>query len=189
MSDPAIAIDSCAPCAGLAAVIAAKQSAFVQDAASAQATFRSSSSLSDGLRTVASVREHRVVVDEPESLGGTDTGPNPVELVLTALGTCQEITYKAYAAALGIPIERISATVSGHIDLRGFFGVADYAAARPGFSSVSVEVRIVSTATDDQLSALKAAVDAHCPVLDIVAQPVPVALTLVREQPSVSHAA
>ena len=35
-------------------------------------------------------------------------GPNPVEIVLAALGTCQEITYRAYATALGIPLERVS---------------------------------------------------------------------------------
>ena len=74
-------------------------------------------------RSEVALRDHRLVVDEPESLGGTDSGPNPVELILAALGTCQEITYRAYAAALAIPLEHVSVTLEGDIDLRGFFAV------------------------------------------------------------------
>jgi hypothetical protein len=53
----------------------------------------------------------------------TDTGPNPVEAVLAALATCQEITYRAYATTLGIPLESVSVTLEGSLDLRGFFAV------------------------------------------------------------------
>lgn len=64
------------------------------------------------------MREHKLVVDEPPDLGGSDAGPNPVELVLAALGTCQEITYRAYATTLGIPLERVSVNLTGTIDLK-----------------------------------------------------------------------
>ena len=76
-----------------------------------------------GLQSQARMRQHTLVVDEPEALGGADTGPNPVEIVLAALGTCQEITYRAYATALGIPLERVSVVLDGEVDLRGFLGV------------------------------------------------------------------
>ena len=33
--------------------------------------------------------------------GGANAGPNPLDVMLAALGTCQEITYKAYATAMG----------------------------------------------------------------------------------------
>jgi uncharacterized OsmC-like protein len=117
-------------------------------------------------------------MDEPEALGGANSGPNPVEVMCAALGGCQEITYKAYAAALGIPLESVSTKVHGDIDLRGFFAVADYATARPGFKSVTVDVGLVSTASEEQLKQLQAAVDAHCPVLDMLANPVSVSTTV-----------
>ena len=106
------------------------------------------------------LRDHRLVVDEPESLGGTDSGPNPVELILAALGTCQEITYRAYAAALAIPLEHVSVTLEGDIDLRGFFAVDE--SVRPGYQSLRGTVRVVSSADEETLATLQQAVNAHC---------------------------
>jgi hypothetical protein len=39
-------------------------------------------------------------------------------------------------------------------------------------------VRLQSSASDEELEKLRAAVNAHCPVLDIIANPVPVKLDL-----------
>ena len=75
----------------------------------------------EGLRSETKIRQFSLTVDEPTTLGGTDTGPNPVELVLASLATCQEITYRAYATALGIPLESVSVKLEGSLDLRGFF--------------------------------------------------------------------
>lgn len=122
------------------------------------------------------MRQHSIITDEPESLGGTDAGPNPVELILAALGTCQEITYRAYAAAMDIPLDHVSVKLEGQIDLRGFFGVTDE--VRPGYRRIHGTVTLESDASDTQLRQLRAAVDAHCPVLDILSQPVPVELGL-----------
>ncbi len=168
-------------------LIADTQNAFRTAPASAQATFRSESSLGEGLRSEAKMRDHRVVIDEPESLGGTDSGPNPVELVLAALGSCQEITYRAYAAALGIPLDGVSVTVEGDIDLRGFFAVDE--SVRPGYQRLRGTVRLDSPADRATLERLQAAVNAHCPVLDIVANPAPVELTLETTHSAAAQAA
>ena len=161
------------------------QSKFKAEPASAVQTFESQSALQEGLRSEVAVRAHKLVVDEPAQLGGGDAGPNPVELVLAALGTCQEITYRAYATALGIPLERVSVNLTGTIDLKGFFAVDD--TVRPGYQKVTGTVRLESTATDEQLEMLRTAVNAHCPVLDIIRNPVPVALELdIERAPAVA---
>ena len=36
---------------------------------------------------IVSVGTHRLIGDEPESVGGTNRGPTPYEYLLTALGT------------------------------------------------------------------------------------------------------
>lgn len=142
----------------------------------ARVTFRTSSRQTGGLRSEVEIRQHRLAADEPLSLGGADTAPNPVELILAALGTCQEITYRAYATALGIPLESVAVELSGDIDLRGFFAVDE--TVRSGYQNIRGTVRLESSASQEQLQTLYAVVNAHCPVLDILTNQVPVTLDL-----------
>ena len=93
-----------------------------------------------------------LTIDEPPTLGGTDAGPNPVELVLAALASCQEITYRAYATALGIPLESVSVKLEGALDLRGFFAVKD--GVRAGFNDVRGTVNLKSSASAADLAKL-----------------------------------
>lgn len=163
----------------LANTIAAVQEKLRLTPDSARASFRSSSRLQSGFRSEVSIRQHALVVDEPTALGGSDSGPNPIEMLLAALGACQEITYRAYATAMHIPLDSVSVRLTGDIDLRGFFGVND--AIRAGFQQIHGEVHITSSASATELARLKAAVDSHCPVLDMLSTPVPVTLALVTD--------
>ena len=94
-------------------VILATQADLRANADHAIATFSADSRQVEGLRSETKIRQFSLTVDEPPTLGGTDAGPNPVELVLAALATCQEITYRAYATALGIPLESVSVKLEG----------------------------------------------------------------------------
>jgi uncharacterized OsmC-like protein len=155
-----------------------------QDPSAAQATFAAESHQTGGLQSIAKARQFELTVDEPESLGGGDTGPNPVELVLAALGTCQEITYRLYADALGIPLSGISVKLEGDLDLRGFFGVDD--SKRPGYERVRATVTLDSPASAEEIATLKAEVDRHCPVLDIIGNATPVSIDVEHRAASVA---
>ena len=120
------------------------------------------------------LREHTLTVDEPKGIGGSDRGPTPVELVLAALGTCQEITYRAFATAMGIALEGVSAKVEGDIDFRGFFAIDP--TVRPGFNALRVNITLRTKASESDIARLVEAVNRHCPVLDMLSTPVPTSL-------------
>jgi putative redox protein len=66
--------------------------------------------------------------------------------------------------------------VEGDLGLRGFFGVDDE--VRAGFTAIRVEVTVAGPESEERYAGLAAAVDAHCPVLDLFQNPVPVSRAL-----------
>ena len=50
---------------------------------------------------------HPLVADEPERVGGTDTGPTPTGLLMAALGACTTITLRMYSDRKEWPVEEI----------------------------------------------------------------------------------
>ncbi len=63
----------------------------------------------DGFRTEVRMGKHALIADEPTSVGGTDTGPTPYDLLASALATCTSMTLRMYAQRKKIDLR--SATV------------------------------------------------------------------------------
>ncbi len=156
----------------LTTIIDAVRTNLAQPDASPVVTFAADSALAEGYRATVSIRDFSLTADEPPTIGGTDAGPTPVELVLAGLGTCQEIVYATYSRILGIPLEGVAVRAEGRLDLRGFYGLADVPV---GFEDVSFTVEIASPAPAADVARLVEAVNAHCPVLEILRRPISVA--------------
>jgi len=66
---------------------------------------------STGFAHTARSARHTWVLDEPVSVGGTDRGPNPYDLLLSALGGCTSMTMRMYAERKGWSFGTTSVTV------------------------------------------------------------------------------
>ena len=130
-----------------------------------------------GFRSSAAIREFDPIVsDEPAALGGTDTGPNPVEQLLGALGNCLAVGYAANATAAGIAIEDLSIDLEGDVNLKTFLGLDPDGNA--GYEGIRVSVKLESDASAEQLEALHQTVVGTSPVGHTLQRAVPVSIEL-----------
>jgi uncharacterized OsmC-like protein len=135
----------------------------------ALSTFKAKTFLKENVLVEAETRGHKVVIDEPTNLGGTDKGMNPVELLLSALGACQSIVARTYAKKFDIDLQNFWVELEGDIDIDGFLGKSD---VRPGFQTIRYTFHIETTAPQEKIEAYKEYIEAHCPVGDSIANTV-----------------
>jgi putative redox protein len=66
----------------------------------------------DHYKTVLQSDTNSFLADEPVSVGGTDQGFSPDELLASSLAACTAITLRMYADRKKYPLEQIDVTVS-----------------------------------------------------------------------------
>lgn len=115
--------------------------------------------------------------DEPPVLLGQNLGPNAVEALLQALGSCLAVGFVYNASAQGIHVERLDLSLEGDLDLHGFLGLSD--SVRPGYKSITVNYQLKSDAPREKVEALCDYVQKTSPVLDMLRNPVLVDVNLI----------
>lgn len=131
-----------------------------------------------GFNVKLQVRDlEQIIVDEPKWLAGLDEGPNPVELLLGALGSCMLIGFVATASFMEIKINSLEVEVSGDIDLQVFFGLKE---GNAGYDKINTKFKVDSNANDDKLQEIISQVKKLSPVKNTLERNVQVDTLLIR---------
>jgi putative redox protein len=137
------------------------------DASAGMVKYRATTKWEEDVRCTANVRDFETMtIDEPAAFGGGDSAMSPADVVLVALGTCQEIMYAALASAMDIQLDECTVEVTADLDLKGLMGLDED--VPPGLLAMDYHVHLKSPASDEALKNLIDVVERQCPLLDIL---------------------
>lgn len=131
-------------------------------AAAPEGVVRVSEAEASGFRQDVTIGgKHQLVADEPTSVGGTDLGPSPYQLLAAALGACTTMTLRMYAGRKGLALDQVSCDVT-----HGRSHRADSEGCERKGGQVDVfrrVIRVRGSLTDDERTRLLEIAD-KCPV-------------------------
>ena len=122
---------------------------------------------------IVAAGHHLAGADEPERVGGHDTGMSPYEYLLAALGACTSMTLRMYAERHKWPVEHIAVSLR-HVQEPGPDGPIDRFERR---------IALRGALTEDQRQRLLAIAE-KCPVSRTLRRPSGVVSELVPAVPA-----
>jgi uncharacterized OsmC-like protein len=121
-----------------------------------------------GVRRIQ-IRQFEILSDSGPELAGYSFGPGSPEIQLGVLGSCLTHIFEIQAALLEVPLDSLEVDITGEIDFR---------AGKPGFEQIPVfphniryDVKLSSSASDETIAELHAAVERACPILNLLLNP------------------
>jgi uncharacterized OsmC-like protein len=114
--------------------------------------------------------------DHPLCFASEDRGATPVEIVLSALGSCLTAGVAAVAQNRGIQLRSVKATIDGTMNILGILGGDPN--VRNGFNGVNVRFDIDADADADEIEAIVAQSQKRSAVFDIMTNPTAVTVHL-----------
>lgn len=80
----------------------------------------------------------KMIIDEPEQMGGSNLGPSPVQVLLMALAGCLNVTAHEIAKQRNLGLKSLNITIEGNLDACTFMGCNDV--NRAGFENINVKM-------------------------------------------------
>jgi uncharacterized OsmC-like protein len=120
----------------------------------------------DGLAVQVRGGRHAWTVDEPEAIGGADSGPDPVTVTLGGLLSCMVIAFRLAARRRKVEIGEVR-------------GALTATPPTGKVKSVALRLDVWSAADEAEVQKLLAAAKASCLVHDMLRPDLPIAVELV----------
>ncbi len=127
-------------------------------------------------KTVIKARKFQIIVDEPQELGGTDAGANPVEYVLAAFAGCLNVVSHMVAKEMNFELRGIEIDLVGDLDPSKLFGMD--VDSRAGYKQITVTLKPDCDVDKEILTQWMHTVESRCPVSDNILHATPVKIKL-----------
>jgi uncharacterized OsmC-like protein len=119
--------------------------------------------LASGLRCEVRHGARVTLADLPMEEGGSASAPTPGDLMRASLGACLAMSYRGWAARLGLELAAVEVDVTAEYDARGQLGLADDVAI--GWQRLLIEVRVESAAPAAEVRRVVELADRLSPML------------------------
>lgn len=107
----------------------------------------------------------KMIIDEPENMGGTDMGPSPVQVLLMSLAGCLNVTGHEVARQKGMKLNGMKIDINGSMNPCTFMGCSFD--ERAGFQHINVSIKAdFENASKEEIDAWLLETEARCPVTD-----------------------
>ncbi len=120
----------------------------------------------------------KMIIDEPKSMGGTDEGPSPIQVLLMSLAGCLNVTGHEIARQKGLKLNSMKVKIEGVMNPCTFLGCSFE--ERAGFQNIVVTVNAdMPGVTEEEKEAWLKETESRCPVTDNIKADT--TITVVRE--------
>ncbi len=120
--------------------------------------------------------KHLSIIDQPEAIGGTDSGPTPLDYVFVALGGCLVTVAKIVAGQQKVDLRGVEVEIAGNLNLDVLRG--QERSDRAGFTSINVNVKVDADMNKEEKEAFLEEVGKRYPISDNFIYLTPVTIDL-----------
>lgn len=118
-----------------------------------------------------------MIIDEPKNMGGTDLGPNPIQVLLMSLAGCINVTGHQVAKQRGMKLNGMKLKIDGTMNPCTFIGCSYD--ERAGFQNINLKVDAdFENATPEEIESWLKETESRCPVSDNVREATKLNVTL-----------
>ncbi len=118
-------------------------------------------------KMLATAGDHVVTIDQPTQMGGTNEGPNPLEISLIAIAACIGAIGRIISNQRKLAVREMKVSVVGEMNTDSLLGISRD--ERAGFQTITVNVEFDADMTHEEKVSFLKEIDSRCPVSDNMA--------------------